>query len=179
MGGGWAPSDGHGHDRGGYGRPGRDIELVAREDGQRASIRLLQKRTLCHPRHATTPVLRPPPPPLRGAPTSLPRRVLSPLPGERERERESCSTGLQPRDTTGQRDTLVYSINPSRVHARRRSGLVGDNSRGNGDNDRYRDTRCVFRAPRLTGVVCVSVTVWNRKSAGVIRGKSSMKRYTF
>jgi len=33
--------------RGGYGRPGRDIELErAREDGQRASIRLLQKRKL-------------------------------------------------------------------------------------------------------------------------------------
>ena len=54
---GWAPSDGHGHDRGGYGRPGRDIELVAREDGQRASIRLLQKRTLSlpPPPHALPP----------------------------------------------------------------------------------------------------------------------------
>lgn len=95
---GWAPSDGHGHDRGGYGRPGRDIELVAREDGQRASIRLLQKRTLSLPTppHALPPPVLPPAPPPRGAPTSLPSRALSPLPGEpretesseRERERE-------------------------------------------------------------------------------------------
>lgn len=137
---GWAPSDGHGHDRGGYGRPGRDIELVAREDGQRASIRLLQKRTLSLPTppHALPPPVLPPAPPPRGAPTSLPSRALSPLPGEpretesseRERERKdekelaegggwvAGSTGLQPRDTTGQRDTLVYSISPSRVHTR-------------------------------------------------------------
>lgn len=70
---------GHGHDRGGYGRPGRDIELVAREDGQRASIRLLQKRTLPLPIAAWRP--------------RLPSGALSPLPDGPGEGRRVGSTG--------------------------------------------------------------------------------------
>lgn len=91
-------------------------------------------------------------------PRCLPSGALSPLPGgprgkrsrrveeeEEEEVEDRLDGGCKPRDTTGQRDTLVYSINPSRVHT-----PVPDNSRGYAITiDRFAMPSCAFRFLRF------------------------------
>lgn len=119
--------------------PGETLNsLQGRTGNEHRFVCSRNERSLCPPRHT---LYRPLCYPLHHRRVAPPRVYLAARfhryranrgkpRAQRERERKdekelaegggwvAGSTGLQPRDTTGQRDTLVYSISPSRVHTR-------------------------------------------------------------